>query len=127
VALVGVVITVPFAAPTIVHKPDAGETAGVAIMVNEDVLHFNWSTPALAVTSALFVNTTSSLEEHVPFVTVHLNVTDVPAAKPETVVVALDNGDAIVAPFVAPTIVHKPFPTEGVLPAKVNAPLLHFA
>jgi hypothetical protein len=81
---------------------------------------------ALAVTLALFVKTTSSLDEHVLFVTVHLNVTELPAVKPEIPVVALV-GVVIVAPFAAPTIVQTPLPTEGMLPAKVNVPLLHCA
>jgi hypothetical protein len=79
---------------------------------------------ALAVTFALFVKTTSSLDEQVLFVTVHLNVTELPAFKPDTPDVALI-GVVIVAPFAVPTIVHKPLPTEGVLPAKVKEPLLH--
>jgi hypothetical protein len=124
VALVGVVIVAPFAAPTTVHKPVAGLVGTLPDKVNEPSLHLVWSILALAVTLALFVKTTSSLEEHVPFVTVHLNVTELPAVKPVMPVVALV-GVVIVAPFAAPTIAQTPLPTEGVLPAKVNEPLLH--
>jgi hypothetical protein len=78
------------------------------------------------VTGALFVKITSSLEEHVPLVTVHLNVILLPAIKLETPVVGLV-GVVMVAPFAVPTIVQRPLPTEGVLAANVNAPLLHCA
>jgi hypothetical protein len=127
VALVGVVIAAPFAAPTIVHNPVAGLVGTLPAKVNEPLLHFAWSTFALAVTGALFVNTTSSFVEHVPFDTVHFNVTVLPAVKPVIAVVALVDV-VIVAPFAAPTIVHKPVAgLVGTLPAKVNEPLLHCA
>jgi hypothetical protein len=125
VALVGVVIVAPFAAPTIVHKPVAGLVGTLPAKVNEPLLHFDWSTLALAVTLELFVKTTSSLDEHVLFVTVHLSVKELPAVKPEIADVALV-GVVIVAPFAAPTIVHRPVAgLVGTLPAKVNEPLLH--
>jgi hypothetical protein len=127
VALVGVVIAAPFAAPTIVHKPVAGLVGTLPAKVNEPLLHCAWSTLALAVTGALFVNTTSSFVEHVPFDTVHFNVTVLPAVKPVIPVVALV-GVVIAAPFAAPIIVHNPVAgLVGTLPAKVNEPLLHFA
>jgi hypothetical protein len=126
VALACVVIVAPFAVPTIVHKPVAGLVGTLPANVNEPLLHCDWSTLALDVTLELFVRTTSSLEEHVPFVTVHLNVIELPAVKPVIPVVALV-GVVIAAPFAAPTIVHKPLPTDGMLPAKVNALLLHCA
>jgi hypothetical protein len=75
----------------------------------------------------LFVKTTSSLDEHVPFVTVHLNVTLFPAVNPVIPDVALV-GVVIVAPFAAPNIVHKPVAgLVGIFPANVNEPLLHCA
>jgi hypothetical protein len=125
VALVGVVIVAPFAAPTIVHKPVAGLVGTLPAKVNEPLLHFDWSTLALAVTLELFVKTTSSFNKHVPLDTVHFNVTELPAVKPVTPDVALV-GLVIVAPFAAPTIVQRPVAgLVGTLPANVNAPLLH--
>ena len=79
----------------------------------------------LAIGAILFVKTTSSVEEHVPLVKVQRNVTELPAVKPVTVVVALLLGAVIDAPFAAPIIDQIPLPTEGVLAAKVNVPLLH--
>jgi hypothetical protein len=80
----------------------------------------------LAVTLALFIKITSSLDEHTPFDTVHLSVTEVPAVKPVIPVVSLV-GVVIVAPFAAPTTVHKPVAgLVGTLPANVNEPLLHW-
>ena len=60
-----------------------------------------------------------------PFVIVQRKVALCPRIKPVTFEVGLV-GVAITAPFAAPIIVQRPVPTEGVLPAKVNAPLLHF-
>ena len=70
---------------------------------------------------------TISLEEggQAPLEIVQRKVTEAPFDKLKTVDVALF-GVVIVAPLEAPIIVQRPVPTEGVLPAKVNVPLLHF-
>ncbi len=71
-----------------------------------------------------FVNTTSSVAAvQGGFVTVHLNVTLVPAGTPVTPEVG-DDGFAIVA--VPLTTVHVPVPAAGVFPARVKFPLLQF-
>ena len=69
---------------------------------------------------------TISLEEagQAPLEIVQRKVTEAPFAKLKTVAVGLF-GDEMVAPLFAPIIVQRPVPTEGVLPAKVNVPLLH--
>lgn len=72
----------------------------------------------------LFVNTTSSVEEQVPFVVVQRNVALVPAGTPDTVVVAEDALDMVAVPL---TTVHVPDPLVGALPAIVKLPLLQFA
>ena len=59
------------------------------------------------------------------FEIVHLNVTLCPAVNPVTVEVG-EEGVVILAPLAAPTILHAPVPFVGVLPARVNVPLLQF-
>ena len=59
-----------------------------------------------------------------PLEIVQRTVTEAPFAKLTTVAFGLF-GDETVAPLFAPIIVQRPVPTEGVLPAKVNVPLLH--
>src|SRR5690606_39968564 len=74
------VITAPLAAPCMVHVPVP--TPGV-FPTREKVwlLHCSWSGPAIATVGlALFVRTTSSKFEHVPFVIVHRNVTLAPGS-----------------------------------------------
>ena len=51
-------------------------------------------------------------------------VTEAPAFKPDIEVFGLE-GEIIFAPLAAPTKLQKPVPTEGVLAAIVNEPLLH--
>ena len=55
---------------------------------------------------------------------VQRNVTLLPAVKP-VMPLLLDVGVVMLAPFAAPTIVHKPELIAGTLPTKVNAPELH--
>jgi hypothetical protein len=72
------------------------------------------------------VNTTSLvLGVHTPLLIVHRSVTLDPAVKPVTPLVA-DVGVVITAPFAGPMMLHKPLPTEGVLPASVKLPVLHW-
>ena len=59
-----------------------------------------------------------------PLEIVQRKVTEAPFAKLTTVAFGLF-GEDMVAPLFAPIIVQRPVPTEGVLPAKVNVPLLH--
>ena len=85
-----------------------------------------------AVGAISFVNVTLEFAEHVPFVTVHFNVTGVPAATPVTVD-AFDVGVVMVTPAQPLVHVHAPVPVAGLppefglLPASVNEPLLHCA
>ena len=75
----------------------------------------------------LLIKTRSSEAEQPPLETVQIKLMEVPDASPVMVVVGL-LGVVIVAPFVAPMIVQRPVEfTEGVLPAKVKLPSLHFA
>ena len=78
----------------------------------------------ITVGSALFVCTTSSVEEHVPLVMVHRRVALVPTGTPVTVDVA-DEGVVIVA--VPLTRLHTPVPEVAALPARVKEPLLQLA
>ncbi len=124
-------IEAPFAAPTTDHPPTAGDVTAFAASKKLPLLHFCWSTLALAVTAALLVKTTVALEEQtpvlpVPFVTVQRSVTGVPATTFETValfeltleILAVVNAAGL-------TTVQTPVPTEGVAAAKVNEGLLH--
>jgi hypothetical protein len=118
VGLVGVaIVAVPL---TNVHKPVP--TVGVlAAIVKAATLQFAWAGPASATVGvAKFVNTTSSDVTQVPFVMVHLRVAVLPAAT-VTAEVGLV-GVVIVA--VPETIVHKPVPGVGALPARVKAAML---
>ena len=106
VGLLGIEITAPLAAPTIVQIPVPTEGV-LAAKMNELLPHFAWSTLALAVTGRTFVKTTSSEAVEQPVVTVHRKVTVLPAVKPVTVVVG-SVGEVIVAPLEAPTNVQVP-------------------
>ena len=60
-----------------------------------------------------FDKTTEIESAQAPFTTFHFNITDVPEATPRMLVEGLFTA-VIVAPLVAPTIVHSPNPTgEG--------------
>lgn len=72
----------------------------------------------------LFVNTTSSVEEQVPFVVVQRKVALEPAGTPVTPEVAEDALEIEAVPL---TTVHTPEPVVGALPANVKLPLLQFA
>ena len=69
------------------------------------------------------VKITSSVEEQVPLVAVHLKITLVPKFNPVTVDVGL-LGVVTTEPFAAPITVQAPVPTEGVVAAKVKLPIL---
>ena len=72
------------------------------------------------------VNTTSLvLGVHTPLLIVHRRVTLDPAVSPVTVLVA-DVGVVMTAPLEGPIMLHKPLPIEGVLPANVKLPVLHW-
>lgn len=58
-----------------------------------------------------------------PLVTVHLKITLAPKFNPVTVEIGL-LGVVTTEPFAAPTTVHAPDPTEGVVAAKVKLPIL---
>ena len=79
-----------------------------------------------------FVNVTLAFAEHVPLVTVHFNVAGVPATTPVTVE-TFEEGVVIVTPVQPLVQVQRPVPVAGLpaelglLPAKVNEPLLHCA
>ncbi len=70
----------------------------------------------------MFVITTSSVVVQAPSIIVQRNVALDPTANPVTVVVA-EEGVVIVS--VPDTNLHTPDPDVGILPAKVNDPLLH--
>ena len=73
----------------------------------------------------IFERLTSLVEAaQTPLVIAQRTVIFCPAVKPVTVEVGL-LGVVMVAPKFAPIIDQVPVPTEGVLPAKVNVPLLH--
>ena len=115
-----VIVAVPL---TIDHKPEP--TVGLlAAMVNDPLLHRTISTPAFEVVgSALLVITTSSDDTvQLPLLMVHLNVAELPAAKPVTVVVGEDGVVIVTVPL---TNDQDPVPAVGVLAAMVNNPLLH--
>src|SRR5687767_7297070 len=84
------------------------------------------SMPASAtVGDALFVIVTSAvLAAQTPLEIVQRSVALKPALSPVTVV-AGSRSSVMLAPFGAPTNVHWPEPLAGVLPARVNEPLLH--
>ena len=79
--------------------------------------------PAIeVVVDASFFKVSCELEEHTPFVIVHFKIVLLPAVTPVTVEV-LDVGVVMVpGPL---TILHKPVPPVGVLPARVNVLVLH--
>ena len=86
VALVGVVMTAPFAEPLTVQSPVVPNGA-LPASVKLLLLQLNKSGPALEAINWLFVKTTSSLEEQAPFVKVQRNVTGVPTGTFDTVIV----------------------------------------
>ena len=79
VGLAGVVMVVPFAKPIIDQTPVPTEGV-VAAKVKEPLLHFDWSSPASAVTGKLLVKITSSKVVQALFVTVQRSVTELPEA-----------------------------------------------
>ena len=93
--------------------------------VKNPELQFVWAGPAKAtVTGLSFVNVTDELEVgHDPSVIIQIKTALVPTGTPVTADVG-DDGIAIVA--VPLNTVHKPVPTDGVLPAKVKFPELQF-
>jgi hypothetical protein len=109
---------------TTLHVP-VPATGALPASVNPGVLHCPMSAPASAVTARKLVSTTSSELLQLPLSIVHLNVVFVPAASPVTVLVG-EFADVIAAPLAAPTIVHVPVPTPGVLPVRLKVPLLHW-
>ena len=125
VGLDGLVMVAPKFAPIIDQLPVPTEGV-LPAKVNVPLLHCICPAPALAVVGgAVFVKTTSLVEGgQNPLEMDQRNVTEAPAAKPETVELAMV-GELMTAPLVAPIIVQSPFPTEGVFPAKVKLPLLH--
>ncbi len=86
VALVEFVITAPFGEPLTVHLPVV-PVGALPARVKSVLLQLNKSGPALEAINWLFVKTTSSLEEHAPFVKVQRNVTGVPTGTFCTVIV----------------------------------------
>lgn len=109
-----------------VHVP-LPVTGVLAANTKVDVLQSSWFGPASAVVGvALLVNVTSSKLEHDPFVIVQRRVTLCPGRSPFTWLVA-EPGVTMVAPLAAPMIVHCPVPVIGVLPARLNVPLLQFS
>ena len=110
---------------TIVHVP-VPTAAVLPAIVKVEVLHWLRSIPASATVGvALFVKVTSEvLAVQVPFEIVQRSVTLKPAFNPVTVVV-LNVAVVIVAPFAAPTILHRPVPLAGLFAAIVKEPLLH--
>ena len=125
VGLLGVVIVAPFVAPIIDQVPVPTEGV-LPAKVNVPLPHCTCPAPAMAVVGeAVFVKIISLVEAgQNPLKIDQRSVTEAPAVKPETVELATV-GELITAPFVAPIIDQSPFPTEGVLPAKVKLPLLH--
>ena len=108
-----VIVTTP---ETIAHTPVP--TVGVLAESVADVLHTDWSGPALAVvgnTSKLIV--TVSLDDgHAPLEIVHCKMYVEPDVSPVTVVV----GELGLVIFAIPEIiVHTPVPIVGVLAASV--------
>ena len=75
---------------------------------------------------ALLVSTTSSKVEHIPLVTVHLNVILKPAFNPVTVLV-VEVLSVMLAPFAGPTTVHNPVAVtgKGAVAFKVKLAELH--
>jgi hypothetical protein len=115
VALAGVtIVAVP---ATTVHNPVpiAGTFAAIVYRESEQCVCAGPATDGVGV--AKFVNTTSSVVLHVPFVMVHLRVAVAPVAT-VTAVVALVGVVIVAAPE---TIVHNPEPVAGVLAAMINA------
>lgn len=123
--VVGDAVFVMVALPaSIVHTPAPGAGA-FPVRVKVDALHCSISLPASATGGvALFVSTTSSELTHDPFVIVHRRVTELPALR-EVTVVPGNVLSVIVAPFAAPTMVHKPVPVTAVFPASVKSATLH--
>ena len=75
--------------------------------------------------AVILVKTISLVEGgQAPLEIVQRTVTEAPFDKLKTIAFGLF-GEEIVAPLFAPIIVQRPVPTEGVLPDKVNEPLLH--
>jgi hypothetical protein len=106
----------------IVHIP-VPTRAVLPARVKVEVAHWVWSVPAAAtVTAASFVSDTSSFVEQVPFVIVQRRTVVLPAVTPVTVVVLSDASVIVPGPL---TIVHKPVPVVGLLPANVNVLVAH--
>jgi len=97
-------------------------------MVNVDVLHKDWSAPAVdAVTDASFLMTTSSVELQVPLVIVQRIVMFVFVGI-EVIVVVADDGVVITEVPPDSTKLHAPVAGDvGLFPAKVNVDVLHNA
>jgi hypothetical protein len=113
-----VMVAVPL---TKVHKP-VPVVGLLPFNVKLPLLHCVWSVLALAtVGDALFVSVTLLADEHAPLVIVHVNVAVVPTGTPVTPDVGEDAVVIVAVPIVT---VHKPVPTDGVLPASVKLPLL---
>jgi hypothetical protein len=113
-----VIVAVPL---TTLHAP-VPTVAVLPASVNELVLHFTWSAPALAVVGdALLVRITSSVDMQAPFVIVHLKVGLVPAGTPVTPEVGKEGVVIVAVPL---TTLHTPVPIEGGLPARVKLLLL---
>ena len=74
---VGDVIVAPLLTPKKLHAP-VPMAAVLAVIIKLPFAHWFLSTPALAIVTALCVIITLSLDEHEPFVTVHLRVALVP-------------------------------------------------
>ncbi len=66
---------------------------------------------------------TVELDVHAPFVIVHFKTALVPTGTPDTTDVADDKLEIVAVPL---KTVHKPVPTDGVLPANVKEPELQF-
>jgi hypothetical protein len=90
-----------------------------------EVLHSDWSAPALAfVTAASFLITTSSVELQVPLVIVQRKVIFVLVGTLVTVEVAEDDVVIVDVPLIND---HAPVPDDGLFPDKVNVDVLHNA
>ena len=94
------------------------------VIVTVGTLHKVWSNPASATVggAAISIVTSSALAVHVPLLIVQRNVVLVPGVKPVRIVL----GELLsVIVHVPLTILHKPVPTIGLLPAKDVLVTLH--
>lgn len=94
----------------------------LAAIINEPLLHWAWSGPALEVVgrASFWITTSSELDAQL-LVMVHLSVTDVDGATPVIVVVG---EDGLVITALPEIIVQFPVPETGLLPAIVNVDVL---